>query len=48
MTLALKLLCRVAQHRISGGEKLEDILKDYSRLNEEEQKELLFALDRVK
>lgn len=36
MRTALQLLCRVIRHRMTRGELLEDILRDYPRLTEEE------------
>ena len=40
MTMALKLLCRVIRNRISKGESLDSILKDYSKLTQAELAEI--------
>lgn len=37
MIMALKLLCRVVRRRLAGGEELEVILADYTRLTEEDR-----------
>lgn len=37
MTLALNLLCRVVRRRVSKGESLDSVLKDYPKLTEEER-----------
>lgn len=37
MTLALKLLVRVARRRVNAGEALEAVLADYPKLTEEEK-----------
>lgn len=36
MTLAWKLLLRVVRRRVSNGETLDDVLRDYPKLTEEE------------
>lgn len=41
MTLRLKLLVRVVRRRVEGGEKPEEILKDYPKLTETERNTLL-------
>lgn len=46
MTVALSLLCRVVRRRLEKGEKLEDVLRDYPRLTEEEREEAAEALRR--
>ena len=37
MTMALNLLCRVIRRRVSKGEELNSILRDYPKLTEVEQ-----------
>ena len=37
MTLALKLLLRVAKRRLTAGEELEAVLADYPKLTEAEK-----------
>lgn len=44
MTLALTPLFRVVRCRVSKGEILDGVLKEYPRLTEEEQALLLAAL----
>lgn len=41
MTMALSLLCRVVRRRVSNGEKLADVLKDYPKLTESEKKQVI-------
>lgn len=40
MTVAMKILYRVVRCRVNRGENLDDILKEYPKLTEEERTEL--------
>lgn len=40
MTAALVLLCRVVRRRVNKGESLDNVLKDYPKLTEEELAEV--------
>lgn len=40
MTVAMQLLYRVVRYRVGRGETLEDILKEYPKLTEEERAEI--------
>lgn len=37
MTAAMNLLCRVVRRRLWRGEALEDILRDYPKLTEDQR-----------
>ena len=43
MTLAMRLLVRVVQRRLSGGERLTDILAHYPKLSEDEREQVRSA-----
>ena len=42
--MQLKLLIRVVKRRVSNGEKLEEILKDYPKMKPEEADEVSTAI----
>lgn len=44
MTVQLKLLIRVVGRRVSNGEKLEEVLKDFPKLKPEEADEVRAAV----
>ena len=44
MTGKLNLLIRVVRRRVSKGEKLEEVLKDYPKLKQEEADEVSTAI----
>ena len=44
MTMALNLLCRVIRRRLARGETLEEILRDYPKLTDEERTEVQEAV----
>lgn len=44
MTNALSLLLRVVRRRVDNGENLEDILKDYPKLTDEEREVVLHKI----
>lgn len=44
MTMALNLLCRVIRRRLARGEPLEEILRDYPKLTDEERTEVQEAV----
>ena len=48
MTMQLKLLIRVVKRRVSNGEKLEEILKDYPKMKPEEADEVSAAIRKEK
>ena len=48
MTGKLNLLIRVVRRRVSNGEKLEDVLKDYPKLKPEEADEVRTAIRKEK
>ena len=48
MTMQLKLLIRVVGRRVSNGEKLEEVLKDYPKLKPEEADEVSAAIRKEK
>lgn len=46
MTLALKVLLRVAKRRVAEGEQPAEVLAEYPKLTEEEKTLLLAALNK--
>lgn len=46
--MQLKLLIRVVRRRVSNGEKLEEVLKDYPKLKPEEADEVSAAIRKEK
>ncbi len=40
MTLSFRLLLRVVQRRMEGGEELDAVLRDYPRMTEEERESI--------
>jgi uncharacterized protein (DUF433 family) len=48
VTGRLNLLIRVVRRRISNGEKLEEVLKDYPKLKPEEADEVSAAIRKEK
>nr|DAG09116.1 MAG TPA: Protein of unknown function (DUF433) [Caudoviricetes sp.] len=46
--MQLKLLIRVVKRRVSNGEKLEEILKDYPKMKPEEADEVSAAIRKEK
>lgn len=44
MSTAMALLCRVVRRRVERGVDLSEVLKDYPRLTEEQQAEIVRAL----
>ena len=46
--MQLKLLIRVVGRRVSNGEKLEEVLKDYPKLQPEEADEVSAAIRKEK
>lgn len=48
MTTALSLLCRVIRRRLTSGESLDDIIKDYPKLTPEEKNIILAELSLIK
>lgn len=46
--MQLKLLIRVVKRRVSNGEKLKEILKDYPKMKPEEADEVSAAIRKEK